>query len=312
MQKKNKIIIDCDPGHDDAIALLLAFSSEKLDVLGVTVTGGNQTLEKTLQNAKNVLEYVKTEVPICEGLEKPLFRNLEIAPSVHGETGLDGPAFIKSEKETHNKSAIEFIRDTLEKSKESITIVATGPLTNIGAFLISYPKLKHKIKEIVIMGGAVIGGNWSASAEFNILVDPEAAHIVFNSGIKMVMAGLDVTHKALIYPDEIEEIRKINHPVSTLVAELLDFFIIFHKNQGFKGAPLHDPCTIAYLIKPEIFTSKEYFVDIETDGEYTTGSTVVDQNNILCRDPTTLVLLDIDQKEFFSIIYDAMLEYKRR
>ena len=312
MIEKTPILIDCDPGHDDAIALLLAFSSDLLDVRGVSVTGGNQTLEKTLQNAKNVLNFANIEVEIAAGLDKPLFRELEIAPEVHGESGLDGPELPVSKYPTHDLNSIDFMYRKIIESSKAMTLVATGPLTNIAALLITYPDVKNNIKQISIMGGALVGGNWTASAEFNILVDPEAARIVFNSGIPIIMAGLDVTHKALIHDYEIEEIRAIDSPVAVMVAELLDFFYLFHKEQGFAGSPVHDPCAIAYLTHPDIFTTKDYFIDIETDGEYTTGSTVTDFYGSLNKEANVKALVDVDQKAFFQMIYDAMLVYKER
>ena len=310
--EKRRLIIDCDPGHDDAIALILAFSKDIFDIAGVTVSAGNQTLDKTVQNAKNILDFIKADVPVAAGFSKPMLRELEIAPSVHGESGLDGPDLKKSEIPTHKLSAVEFIADVVKNSSKKITLVATGPLTNIGSFLAAYPELKNNIEEIVLMGGSIVGGNWSPAAEFNILVDPEAASIVYNSGIHVVMCGLDVTHKALMYPENIETIRELKSPVATLVAELLDFFIIFHKEQGFAGAPLHDPCTIAYLMKPEIFKTKELYVDIEVNGEYTTGATVADYYGVLKKEPNTTVVLDVKQEDIFDLIYTAMKEYKER
>lgn len=312
MTKKRPIIIDCDPGHDDAIALLLAFSSDKLDIKGVTITGGNQTLEKTLQNAKNVLEFAGIKTPIAKGLDKPLLRDLEIAPEVHGESGLDGPELPQSNYETHHLNSVEFTAEILRASDEKITLVATGPLTNIAAFLIAHPELKDKIEQISIMGGSVIGGNWTPAAEFNILVDPEAADLVFRSGLPIVMAGLDVTHRALIYDEEIEKIRQIDHKVAIMVAELLDFFSLFHKEQGFTGSPMHDPCAIAYLIEPEIFETKDYHIDIETKGKYTTGATVADQLDVLKKPKNVKAMMDVDRGKFFDLIYRSMLVYKER
>ena len=312
MKKTLPVIIDCDPGHDDAIALLLAFSAKELEILGVTVTGGNQSLDKTLQNTKNILEVANVNADISAGLVKPLLRELEIAPEVHGETGLDGPVMPKSKQENHELGAVEFMYKQLSEAKEPLTIIATGPLTNVGALLIVYPEVKHKIKQISIMGGAMIGGNWTASAEFNILVDPDAAKVVFNSGIPIIMSGLDVTHKALIFEEEIESFRNIDSKVSVMVAELLDFFHLFHKEQGYAGMPLHDPCAVAYLMRPEIFTTEEYYVDIETKSETTLGATVVDQFGVTGNAKNTTVLLDVDREKFRDLLLEAMEFYQER
>lgn len=306
---KRPIIMDCDPGHDDAIALLLAFASEKLDVLGVTVTGGNQTLPKTLQNTKNVLQYAGVKARIAAGWSAPMYRELEIAPEVHGDSGLDGPQLPKSTYETDKLSATELMRELILASEEKVTIVATGPLTNVGVFLQAYPELKEKIETIAIMGGAVVGGNWTPAAEFNILVDPEAARIVFQSGVHVIMAGLDVTHKALIYDEDTERIREIGNKQAVLVAELLDFFCKFHKERGYAGSPVHDPCAVAYLIAPEMFETKELYIDIETAGEFTTGATVADVHGVMGKAPNTTVLMGIDREKFVAMICDAMASY---
>lgn len=303
------LLFDCDPGHDDAIALLMAFASDRFDIKGVTVTGGNQTLAKTLNNARRVLSFANKTARIAAGCDKPLMRELEVAPQVHGDTGLDGPCLPESDLPVEDKHAVELMKEVLENSTELITMIATGPLTNVGLLLTMYPELKVKIKQIAIMGGAMVGGNWTSGAEFNILVDPEAAHIVFNSGLPIIMAGLDVTHKALIYKEDIERVRAIGKKVSTMVAELLDFFAKFHQSMGYKGAPLHDACAVAYLIDPSMFTSKEYFVDIETHGEFTTGATVVDQFNRYGKKPNTTVLLDIKREKFVDLLVELVNHY---
>lgn len=309
---KHNILIDCDPGHDDAIALLLAFSTELIKVHGVSVSGGNQTIEKTFKNAKNILSYAGINTTLAKGLDKPLFRELEIAPQVHGETGLDGPVIPEAEYNYSNKNISKFLYDIINKNNFKMTICSTGPLTNIGNLLITYPEIKSKIDKIVVMGGSSVGGNWTAGAEFNILVDPEAADIVFKSGIPIVMAGLDVTHKALVYEEDIEDIKSVGGKISQFIGELLDYFWIFHKEKGFKGSPLHDPCVIAYLIKPEIFKSKDYYVEIDTDGEFTLGATVVDKYNVKGNKPNVKILLDIDRKAFVEILKDTSKVYKER
>lgn len=307
---KRKIIFDCDPGHDDAIALLMAFASPKLEILAVTVTGGNQTLAKTLNNAKRVLSFAGIECLIAAGCDKPLFRELEVAPEVHGDSGLDGPILPESDLPVDERHAVEVMRDLLEQATEPITLVATGPLTNVGLLLTTYPHVKAKIDQIAIMGGSVVGGNWTPGAEFNILVDPEAAHITFHSGIHIVMAGLDVTHLAMVTKDDTERIRALKKKVPVMVAELLDFFALFHHTMGFDATPLHDPVTIAYLIDPTIIETKEYFVDIDVDGEFTLGATVADQLGAFNKAPNTTVMLGIDRERFVDMIVDLVNVYE--
>ena len=306
---KRAIIIDCDPGHDDAIALLLAFASEQLNVLGVTVTGGNQTLKKTLQNTKDVLEYAGIQTRIAAGWDTPLCRELEIAPEVHGESGLDGPKLPRSSYETDSLSATEFMRELIMQATQKVTIVATGPLTNVAVFLQTYPELKPSIEAISIMGGAVVGGNWTPAAEFNILVDPEAAKVVFHAGIPIIMAGLDVTNKALLYDEDTERMRSIGNKEAILVAELLDFFSKYHRELGYQGSPMHDPCAVAYLLAPEIFETKEYYVDVEVAGEFTTGATVADIHKITGETPNTTVLVGLNREKFVTLLCDAMQSY---
>ncbi|RQD70284.1 MAG: pyrimidine-specific ribonucleoside hydrolase RihA [Tindallia sp. MSAO_Bac2] len=307
---KKPIIMDCDPGHDDALALLLAFASDELDVKAVTTVGGNQTSEKTLNNAMRVLSYAGiTDVPVAPGASQPLIRELQIAPEVHGESGLEGPELPEPTFEAYDKSAIELMEEVIMASEEKITLVPTGPLTNIATLLLTVPEAKDRIERISLMGGSAVGGNWTPAAEFNILVDPEAADVVFQSGIPITMCGLDVTHQAQIYDDEIESIRSQGGKVSVMVAELLDFFAKFHKQLGFEGSPLHDPCAVAWLIKPELFTSRHLHVDIETRGEFTSGATVVDYRGVTGKHPNTDVVYDVDRKAFIQLLMDSFKKY---
>ncbi len=307
---KKPIIMDCDPGHDDALALLLAFASDELDVKAVTTVGGNQTSDKTLNNAMRVLSYAGiTDVPVAPGASHPLIRELQIAPEVHGESGLEGPELPEPSFASFGKSAIELMEKVIMSSEEKITLVPTGPLTNIATLLLTIPESKDRIERISLMGGSAVGGNWTPAAEFNILVDPEAADLVFQSGIPITMCGLDVTHKAQIYDDEIEAIRSQGGKVSVMVAELLDFFAKFHKKLGFEGSPLHDPCAVAWLIKPELFTSKHLHVDIETKGEFTSGATVVDYRGVTGKDPNTDVVYDLERKAFIQLLMDSFKKY---
>jgi len=296
-------IMDCDPGHDDAIALILAYGSTKIDIRAVTTTAGNQTLEKTTNNALRIMTFLGAGIPVAAGCAKPLFRDLIIAPEVHGESGLDGPDLPEPAFEAEPVHAVELMAETVRNCEEKITIVPTGALTNVALFLLTYPELKERIERISLMGGACWGGNWTAAAEFNILVDPEAARVVFESGIPITMSGLDVTHKAFITDEDRERFRQIGTKTAVMVAELLDFFAKFHdENFEFGGSPLHDPCAVAWLIAPEIFTGRDCHVDIETSGKLTTGSTVVDFYNVLKKEKNATVLFDIDREKFVELL----------
>jgi len=306
--KKIPVIIDCDPGHDDAIALIMAFGSDNLEIKGVTTCAGNQTPDKTLNNALRVLSFINANITVAQGALVPIIRKLMTSPEVHGETGLDGPELPPPTLKPSQLNADQLIMKILNESEEKITLIPTGPLTNIGILLSSHPEAKDKIEKIVLMGGAAKGGNWTPGAEFNILVDPEAADIVFKSGIPIVMCGLDVTHKAMIYKNETEKFRSIGNKTGKLVAELLDFFDIFHRKEGFgfAGAPLHDPCAVAYAIDPTIFTTKDYFVEIETSGEQTLGATVVDFKNRYGKPKNVKVVMDLDREKFIDLMYSTV------
>ncbi|MFK3703476.1 pyrimidine-specific ribonucleoside hydrolase RihA [Klebsiella sp. NPDC088457] len=306
------IILDCDPGHDDAIAIVLALASPELDVKAITSSAGNQTPEKTLRNVLRMLTLLqRQDIPVAGGARKPLMRELIIADNVHGESGLDGPALPEPDFAPQSVTAVELMAKTLRESPQPVTIVATGPQTNVALLLNSHPELHDKIARIVMMGGAMVLGNWQPAAEFNIYVDPEAAEIVFQSGIPVVMAGLDVTHKAQIHGLDIERFRQLGNPVATIVAELLDFFMEYHKDAkwGFTGAPLHDPCTIAWLLKPQLFTSVERWVGVETQGKYTQGMTVVDYYFLTGKQPNTTVLLDVDREGFVDLLAERLAFY---
>lgn len=303
------IILDCDPGHDDAIALILALASPELELKAVTTSAGNQTPDKTLRNALRILTLLqRSDIPVAGGAVKPLMRELIIADNVHGESGLDGPELPEPSFAPQTCNAVELIAQTLRASQQPVTVVATGPLTNIALLLTSHPELNAKISRIVIMGGAAMLGNWTPAAEFNIYVDPEAAEIVFQSGLPIVMAGLDVTHRAQIMSEDIERFRKLGNPVAGVVADLLDFFMEYHKQEkwGFQGAPLHDPCTIAWLIKPEIFTCVDRWVGVETQGKYTQGMTVVDYYSLTANQPNTTVMMDVDRQAFVDLLVERI------
>ncbi|MEQ9720395.1 pyrimidine-specific ribonucleoside hydrolase RihA [Yersinia alsatica] len=306
------IIIDCDPGHDDAIALILALASPELKVEAVTTCAGNQTPDKTLRNALRILTLLeRQDIPVAGGALKPLLRELIIADNVHGESGLDGPSLPDPDFAPQAENAVELMARILRASPHPVTIVATGPLTNVALLLAGHGALVAKIERIVIMGGAVMLGNWTPAAEFNIFVDPEAADRVFKSGIPITMAGLDVTHQAQVMDEDIDRIRQLNNPVAEVVAGLLDFFMLYHRQErlGFQGAPLHDPCTIAWLLAPELFTSIERWVRIETRGEYTQGMTVVDYYQLTGNKPNAEVLMGINRQGFIDLLVERVARY---
>lgn len=299
------VILDCDPGHDDAIALILALASPELDVLAVTTSAGNQTPDKTLNNALRILTLLgRDDIPVAAGAPKPLARELIIADNVHGESGLDGPKLPDPTFAPQAMTGLELMAKCLRESLEPVTLVPTGPLTNIALLLAAHPELKGKIARIVLMGGTAGAGNWTPAAEFNIYVDPEAADMVFKSGIPITMCGLDVTHEAQVMDEDIERVRAITNPVAQCVAGLLDFFMIYHRDPkwGFAGAPLHDPCTIAWLLAPELFHGVECRVDIETSGKHTLGMTVVDRYGLTGKPANALVLLGLDRPGFIDLL----------
>lgn len=308
-----KIILDCDPGHDDALAMTMAVASPKIDLLAVTTSAGNQTPDKTLNNAMRMLTLLHREdIPVAQGNRTPLVKPLETAPEVHGKTGLDGADLPDPDFAVQNIPAIELIAKTLRASTGPVTLVVTGPMTNTALFLRVYPDLaREKIDQIVFMGGAMGLGNWRPSVEFNIFVDPEAAKIVLNFGIPLVMAPLNVTHQAQIMKGEIAAIKEIDNPVGQAFYGLLSFFEQYHENPkwGFKGAPLHDPCTIAWLIDPTMFTTDQMNVDVETQGDLTRGETVCDYYQLTGKPVNTEVMLCIDRSRFIKLVMDSLKSF---
>ncbi len=308
---KRKIILDCDPGHDDAIAIMLAAKNENIDLLGITVVSGNQTIEKTTQNALNVCEYLGLDVPVYEGCGQPMIRNKpSVANDIHGESGLDGPTFAQLTKKKEDKHAVMYMIDTLLNSDGDITVVTTGPMTNLAMAMRLCPNIIPKIKEIVLMGGAYQLGNVTPAAEFNIFTDADAAHVVFTSGRRIVMAGLDVTRKVLCYPSIIERMSKHNNCASNLFVDLMTFFSKTQKEvYGWEGGPLHDPVTIAYLIDPTVLTLKEMYTEIDIRSEQSYGRTNCDYFNYLKKEPNSFVAIDIDVEKFWNIIEKGIEAY---
>ena len=309
MSEKIPVILDGDPGHDDAIAWMLAASSPRLDIRAVTSVCGNQTIEKTTYNALRICTLLGLTCPVGMGRPAPLLAPPMNAPSVHGETGLDGPALPEPAMQLSDLSSVELMARVLRESEAPVTIVATGPQTNVAALLLAHPELKPKIARISLMGGGIAYGNWTCAAEFNILVDPEAADIVFRSGIPVTMAGLDVTEKALIFPEDFERVRAVGNPVARVVADWLEFFYGFHRRLGYAGAPVHDAVAVAALLRPDLMDSQEMYVQIETQGEYCRGMTVGDARGQLGHTPNVRVLTGIDRRGFADLLVQAVGAY---
>lgn len=300
------IIIDCDPGHDDAIAILLAYAHrDVLDIRGITTVGGNQVLEKITDNALRILSFIEADIPVAKGAAGPLLGKLVTGEEAHGESGMDGPVLPPSLARPTDQGAVEFMLELIRSSDDKITLVPLAPLTNIALLLTAYPEVKDKIERISLMGGGISYGNVTSTAEFNIYVDPEAARIVYESGIPITMSGLDVTDKAAIFEDEIEELKR-RGPVSVLVGELLDFYSIYGKKMGYVGNALHDPCAVAWLLHPELFQSRHLHVTVETEGKLTRGMTVADQRKKTEHAPNVEVLVDVDRTAFINLLFDSL------
>ena len=304
------IIIDTDPGQDDAIAILLALASPELDVLGITAVAGNVPLALTEQNARKVCELAgRTEMNVFAGCARPLLRPLVTAEYVHGRTGLDGPDLPAPSMPLQERHAVDWLVETLMAAPDGeITLCPIGPLTNIATAMVREPRILPKIREIVLMGGGFFeGGNTTPTAEFNIYVDPHAAHVVFDSGVKLTMMPLDVTHKALMRHDWIEHVDRLGTPVGKAAAAMMAFYERFDMEKyGEAGGPLHDPCVIAYLLRPELFQGKDCNVVVETGSELTMGMTVVDWWDVTDRPSNCQVMNRIDADGFFGLILDRL------
>ena len=308
---RRKVILDCDPGHDDAIAILLAARSPALDVRAITVVAGNQTLEKTLHNALRVCSFAGIrDIPIAAGMSRPLVRDQIVAGDIHGASGLDGPALGEPTIAPVPTHAVDLIVEEVLAAPGEITLVPTGPLTNIAGALRREPKITGKLQGIVLMGGAIAGGNITPAAEFNIYADPEAAHIVFTSGVALAMIGLDVTHQSIPGPRERERIRRIGNPVAKLVDELLEFFGTSYRDVfGFEGPPIHDAVAVAEAIQPGIVRTQRVNVEIETRGALTYGMTVCDMYGITGRAPNCAVGVELDRARFYDLLVEGLARY---
>ena len=311
-----RVLLDCDPGHDDAIAIMLAVADPSIDLIAVTTVAGNVTLEHTTRNALRVLDLIgRSDIPVAAGRDSPRVRDLSTAAVMHGESGLAGPLPVEPSRGPSDLTAIEMIERILLEADDPVTLVATGPLTNMADVVEQLPHLHHMIRELVIMGGAVDLGNWTPAAEFNIWVDPHAADIVFRAacvpgadrtGIPLTMIGLEVTHRAWL-TDEHADFLRDTGDVGAFVAELLDHFVGFHQDRfGWEGAPIHDAVTIAHLIDPTLVTTLPMNVQIETESALCSGRTVADRWSVTGLPANALVGLDIDRDRFVTMLVDRL------
>lgn len=304
-----KIILDCDPGHDDAIAIIMAVASSKIKLLAVTTSAGNQKPGRTLENAMKVLTLLGvSDIPVSAGNKKPLTRDLMSGVAMHGVTGLDGADLPYPNFPVNSLTAVELMAETVRNNRGDVTLVVTGPCTNAALFFSIYPSLKRFIKQVVILGGGMGVGNWQPTTEFNMLSDPEAADIVFHSGIPIVLVPLNVGFKAQLSNDNLGEIKAMKNNISDTVYGLLDYYRLQFNNgkRSFDGVPLYDPCTIAWLINPNIFVGKDCNVEVETKGELTSGETVIDYYEMTNRKKNAHVLFEINKTLFANLILETL------
>jgi inosine-uridine nucleoside N-ribohydrolase len=301
------ILIDCDPGHDDAIALLLAIASPELELLGVTAVAGNQTVDKTTANAIRVLEFAgRGDVPVAAGADRPLVRDQFVAADVHGETGLDGPDLPPPRSKPVAQHAVDFLAEKIRSSERPVTLVAIGPLTNIALLLALHPDARPE--RIVLMGGAIAEGNVTPAAEFNIWCDPEAAARVFASAIDVTMVGLDVTHKALFTQ---AHMGRVAGRVGEMVTELLRFYGAFHRKiYNFDGSPIHDALAVAHVLERDLVTTLERNVEIDTESELCRGRTVVDLWRRTGREPNAHVGVEVDADGFLELLVERINSFE--
>ncbi|MDH3304141.1 MAG: nucleoside hydrolase [Gammaproteobacteria bacterium] len=310
------IIIDCDPGQDDAVALFLAMSSpDELDILGITTVAGNVPLALTQRNARMMCDIAgRTAIPVFAGCERPIVREAITAEYIHGNTGIDGVDVFEPETPLQEKHAVEFIVETLLTADEhSVTLVPTGPLSNIATAIEKEPAILQHVREIVVMGGAMReGGNRSPSAEFNVLADPQAADIVFSCGRPITVMGLDVTHQVLSTRERVARIRALGNAVAEATAGMLSFFHRYDTGKyGSEGAPLHDPCTIAWLLDPGLFQTRACNLSVETESELTMGHTAVDFWHVTDRPRNVHWTYAVDANGFYELLNDRLARFGR-
>jgi purine nucleosidase len=302
------LIIDCDPGVDDAIALLLAFASPELDLRGIVTVAGNVPIAVTSGNARRICELAqRRDVPVFSGCPRPVMRPLVTAAEVHGESGLIGVDLPVPTLPLQAEHGVTWLIRTLLAAAEPVTIATLGPLTNLAMAIVQAPQIAATIARVVVMGGSMSQGNVTPSAEFNIYCDPHAAQIVMTAGLPLTLIGLDVTHRAIATPDRLQMLRDIGAPIGPIVADLLTAYGEYDRQRhGFDGAPLHDPCVIAYLLQPELFTSHDRYVEIETVSPSSLGQTIIDRWQVTGHAPNATVVDGIDAAGFYQLLGDRL------
>ena len=305
-----QILLDCDPGHDDMAAILLACASPEIELLGITTSAGNQTVEKTFENARKVLALIgREDVPVYKGCSMPMVKPLTTAPQIHGKSGLDGAELPEARVPPEQEHALDYLFRTID-AFPGITLVVTGPMTNIAMMLKKAPEIAGRIGRFVVMGGTHAMSNVTPAAEFNMYVDPEAAQIVFHSGVPLTLVTLDVTNRALFTEEDLHRLESTGGKVAKKVAGLIRFFLqANNRRYQLGGAPLHDPMTIAWLLHPELLETKRVAVNVETRGEFTRGRTVFDFYGITGENPNADVSVDFDLPLFKKLIFDAVRSF---
>ncbi len=307
---KKSIIIDCDPGHDDAIELLLALADPDVNLLGVCTVAGNQTIEKTTLNALKVLELAgRNDINVYRGARKPIIGDLNTASNIHGRSGLDGALLNVPARTPEKMGALDFLHNTLANAKK-VTIVSTGPITNLAILLLAYPEVKKNIERVIWMGGSYSMGNITPEAEFNAYNDPEALKVVLKQNLNFTMVTLDVTHKVLFSISDIERIKNMHNKISDPISELLLYFYkMYEQNFALGGVPIHDACALAEAIHPGIITTGKFYVDIDTSDTLSRGRTIVDLYNVIHKQKNALVSLNIDVTSFKEYLFNILNSY---
>ncbi len=310
---RQPIVLDCDPGHDDALAILLAAAAPSLELVAITTVAGNQSLDKTALNARRICSVAGIAgVPVAAGCDAPLVRPRIASPEIHGESGLDGPAFGVPTVPLDPRHGVDVILEA-SHTHDGLVLVATGPLTNVATALGRDPSLAHRLQRVVLMGGAIGLGNVTPAAEFNIGADAEAARVLFESGVPITMVPLETTHRALATPAVIERIAALDFPLAHLCVELLEFFAeTYLRVFGFASPAVHDPCAVAWLIDPSIVPARHMRVDIETRAEFSYGRTICDVYGVTGRDPNADVAVDLEVDRFWDLMIGALASYAER